>query len=90
MAQYWHMGAVVLLTCMLNLPFGYWRASLKKLSFKWFLAIHLPIPFIVLLRFVFHLGFQLYTYPFLIAAFFFGQFAGARYYASHSEAKRKN
>jgi len=83
MTQLWHMGAAVFLTWIVNLPFGYWRASLKKLSFKWFVAIHLPIPFVVLFRFIFHLGFQLYTYPFLVAAFFFGQFVGARYYVRH-------
>lgn len=85
MTQLWHMGAAVFLTWLVNLPFGYWRASLKKLSFKWFLSIHLPIPFVVILRFVFHLGFHLYTYPFLVAAFFFGQFVGARYYSRHIE-----
>jgi len=85
MTQLWHMTAAIFLTWLVNLPFGYWRASLKKLSFKWFLAIHLPIPFVVLFRFAFHLGFQLYTYPFLVAAFFFGQFVGARYYIRHSE-----
>jgi hypothetical protein len=85
MTQLWHMSAAIFLTWLVNLPFGYWRASLKKLSFKWFLAIHLPIPFVVLFRFVFHLGFQLYTYPFLVAAFFFGQFIGAKYYTRHAE-----
>jgi len=80
MTQYWHMGGAVLLTWLVNLPFGYWRASLRKLSFRWFLAIHLAIPFVIIIRLTLHLGFQLYTYPFLIAAFFFGQFVGARYY----------
>jgi hypothetical protein len=83
------MSATIFLTGLVNLPFGYWRASLKKLSFTWFLAIHLPIIFVMIFRFVFHLGFQLYTYPFLIAAFFFGQFIVARYYISHGEATRK-
>lgn len=83
MNEYWHVGEVIALTFLLNLPFGFWRASFKKLSFKWFMAIHLPIPFIVLMRFVFHLGFQFYTYPFLVGAFFFGQFIGARYYVKH-------
>jgi hypothetical protein len=83
MTQLWHMSAAVILTWFVNLPFGYWRASLKKLSFKWFLAIHLAIPLVVAIRFAFHLGFQLYTYPFLVAAFFFGQYIGARYYVHH-------
>jgi hypothetical protein len=88
MTQFWHMSAAVFLTWFINLPFGYWRASLKKLSFKWFLAIHLPIPFVVILRFIFHLGFQLYTYPFLITAFFLGQFTGARVYVNRRSQKK--
>ncbi|MDI6743876.1 MAG: hypothetical protein QMD07_00710 [Thermodesulfovibrionales bacterium] len=38
------------LTFMLNMPFGYLRGKAKKFSFKWFLYIHLPIPFILLAR----------------------------------------
>ncbi len=33
-----------------NIPFGIYRARLRKLSVPWFLAIHLPIPFIILAR----------------------------------------
>jgi len=60
----------------LNLPFGYWRGSVKKLSVQWFLAIHIPVPFVILFRFVFHLGFQLYTYPVMVGCFFGGQWIG--------------
>ncbi len=76
--MYINLAIVTMLTFVLNLPFGYWRSKVKKLSFLWFLYIHLPIPFIVLMRFVFHLGFQWWTYPFLIAAFFLGQLAGKK------------
>lgn len=38
------------LTFMLNMPFGYLRGKAKKFSFKWFLYIHLPIPFVLLAR----------------------------------------
>ena len=65
---------------LVNLPFGYWRAPSRKYSWQWFLFIHLPIPLVVLLRFLFELGFELITYPFLIAAFFLGQFTGSKYY----------
>ena len=34
-----------------NLPFGYWRVGLRKRSLSWFLAIHLPVPAVVFLRF---------------------------------------
>ena len=79
MNEYLALAIVCLLVFILNLPFGYWRQGVKKFSLQWFLAVHLPIPFVVALRFGFHLGFQLYTYPFMIAAFFFGQWAGAKY-----------
>jgi hypothetical protein len=75
-----NLAIVTVITFIVNMPFGYWRASVKKFSLQWFLAVHLPIPLIVFLRFYFELGFQLYTYPFLVGAFFTGQFAGAKYY----------
>lgn len=64
---------------LLNLPFGYWRAMVPKMSLKWFLAIHIPIPFVVLLRLIFETGFELYTYPIVILAFFTGQYFGKKY-----------
>ncbi len=78
MNEYLALALVCILVFILNMPFGYWRAGVKKFSLQWFLAVHVPIPFVVWLRFGFHLGFQLYTYPFMIGAFFFGQWVGAR------------
>ncbi len=34
----------------LNLPFGAWRVRSRKFGPSWLLAIHLPIPFLFLLR----------------------------------------
>jgi len=65
-----------LLVFVINLPFGYWRANLRKLSFWWFVSIHLPIPFVVIIRYTFEIGFALYSYPLFILAFFSGQFLG--------------
>ncbi len=76
--MYTNLIIVTILTFILNLPFGYLRSKVKKLSFKWFLYIHLPIPFIVLMRYSFHLGFKWWTYPFLVAAFFSGQLIGKK------------
>ncbi len=76
--MYLNLAIVTLLTFLLNLPFGYWRSNVKKFSFLWFLFVHLPIPFIVLMRFGFHLGFQWWTYPFLVGAFFTGQLLGKK------------
>jgi hypothetical protein len=63
---------------LLNLPFGYWRAGLRKLSLLWFLAIHLPVPLAIGLRWALGLPFRLATLPLFVAAFFGGQFLGAR------------
>lgn len=88
MQAYINLTIVTILVFVLNIPFGFWRASVKKFSWKWFLAVHLPIPFVVLLRFGFGLGFQFYTYPFLIAGFFIGQMIGAKYYKKRQKAKK--
>jgi len=62
----------------LNIPFGMWRSKTKKFSWQWALSIHVPIPFVVALRFLFHLGFKWWTYPFLVGAFFLGQLSGKK------------
>ncbi len=67
---------ISLVVFFLNIPFGYWRTNVKKFSLQWFLAVHIPVPFVIALRFIGHLGFQLYTYPALVGAFFLGQYGG--------------
>jgi hypothetical protein len=69
---------VALAIFALNLPFGYWRAGLRKLSTLWFLAVHIPVLLGVGLRFAVHLPFHLATLPIFIAAFFAGQLVGGR------------
>jgi hypothetical protein len=61
----------------LNVPFGYWRAGLRKLSPLWFVAIHAPIPLAIALRFALDVPFRLVTLPLFVAAFFAGQWLGA-------------
>lgn len=39
-------------TLLLNLPFGYARARAKRYSLRWFLYIHIPIPFIFIARII--------------------------------------
>lgn len=72
------LSGVAVAVFILNLPFGYWRANVPKRSAVWFLAVHLPIPFIVLLRLYSGIGFAWFSYPVLIGTFFLGQFAGGR------------
>lgn len=41
---------LVVLAFVISIPCGYLRQNYAKYSFMWFLLIHIPIPFIVLLR----------------------------------------
>lgn len=67
---------VTVIIFFINIPFGYWRAQVRKFSWQWFLSIHLPIPFIIFLRHYSGVGFALYTYPLFVGAFFLGQLSG--------------
>jgi hypothetical protein len=69
------IAAIVLI---LNIPFGYWRASAKRFSAQWILAIHIPVPMVVALRIYSGLGWRMATFPVLIGAFLLGQFIGGR------------
>ena len=72
------LWTVALLVFLLNLPFGYWRASTKKFSRQWMLAIHLPVPLVIALRVWSGLGWKLISFPVLVGAFFLGQYVGGR------------
>ncbi len=81
-ANYLLMNLLVgaLLVFLFNLPFGYWRGSVRKFSWQWFVSIHAPVPFAIALRYLFELGFELYTYPVMVGAFFSGQLLGRLFY----------
>jgi hypothetical protein len=49
---------IIILAFVISIPCGYLRQNFKKYSFMWFLLIHLPIPFIVLLRVKAGVGWQ--------------------------------
>ena len=72
------LWTVALLVFLINLPFGYWRASVRKLSRQWFLAVHIPVPLVIALRIYSGLGFRLISFPVIVGAFFLGQFVGGR------------
>jgi hypothetical protein len=72
------LATVATLTLALNLPFGFWRAGVRKFSLPWFLAVHAPVPLIVAMRFAAGLGWRLSTFPVLVGAFFGGQMLGGR------------
>lgn len=75
MPTLWAAAAIVL---TINLPFGFWRASVRKFTLPWILAVHLPVPLVIAVRYASGLGWHLITFPVLIGAFFTGQFVGGK------------
>jgi hypothetical protein len=65
-------------TFVINAPFGYWRAGVRKFSPQWFLAVHAAVPLVITLRFALGLPFRWSMFPLFVAAYFGGQFAGSR------------
>ncbi len=61
---------------LINLPFGYWRFNAPRFSRQWLMAVHIPVPFIFLLRILSGLGWKII--PLLILSDIAGQFAGER------------
>jgi len=83
-----HLGIVSATVFLFNLPFGYWRAHVTKLSLQWFLAVHLPVVVAIALRLLMGLGWQLITFPVLIGAYCSGQLLGGGYTVSGKNGER--
>lgn len=79
-----NLWSVAALVSVLNLPFGYWRSGVTRYSRPWFLAVHIPVPFVVALRILSGLGWHFITFPVMIGAFFTGQYLGG---ALHGQMK---
>ncbi|MDH3267232.1 MAG: hypothetical protein OEM46_00115 [Ignavibacteria bacterium] len=73
---------LTLFVFLINIPFGYWRANVRKFSLQFLLAIHLPVLFIIIFRILSASGFEFMTFFYTVPAFVFGQFAGSRIYLS--------
>ena len=68
--------AVLVTVVLVTLPFGFYRAYTRKLSLRWFLAIHVPVVLVFLARFEAHLSYVFI--PFTCLAFTAAQILGAR------------
>jgi hypothetical protein len=77
----WRITYTCIATIIINLPFGYLRGGLRKLSFWWFAAIHAPVPMVILIRKFHDLSLTWSLAPFLLGSFFLGQFAGRKIYS---------
>ncbi len=76
MPFYYRVLILIAAAFIMNLPLGYLRQGVRKMSFKWFLYIHLSIPFIILIRL--GLGISYWYIPFSIGSAVAGQLVGGR------------
>lgn len=76
----WRITYTCIATIIINLPFGYIRGGFRKLSFWWFVAIHAPVPLVILIRKFHDLHLTWGLAPFLLGSFFIGQFLGRKIY----------
>ncbi len=72
------LWTVALLVLLLNLPLGYWRASVRRMSPQWFLAVLVPVPLVVALGIYSGPGFGLMSFPVIVGALLLGQFVGGK------------
>ncbi|MDT8395952.1 MAG: hypothetical protein RRA32_05850 [bacterium] len=63
-------------TFVITLPFGMWRARCRKFTVQWWLAIHLVIPFIFIMRR--WGGFTYFFIPLFLASTVLGQIVGGK------------
>ena len=68
------INELMLIVFLMNLPFGYLRGNAARFSKQWMMAVHIPVPFVVLLR-IFS-GLNWTVIPLLIVSDIAGQFAG--------------
>jgi hypothetical protein len=78
------LGIISAAVFLLNFPFGYWRANVRRFSLQWYLSIHLPVPAVIAMRLLSGVGWHLITFPLFIGSFFVGQFLGGRYHGLRS------
>ena len=70
------LSAILFAVLVVNIPFGFWRAGVRKFSVAWFAAVHLPVPLVAAMRILSGLGWQWCTLPFFLVAYFAGQLVG--------------
>ncbi|MFZ3058139.1 MAG: hypothetical protein WA102_00245 [Candidatus Methanoperedens sp.] len=66
----------MLIVFLFNLPFGYLRSKSARFSKQWMMAVHIPVPFIFLLRILSGFGWK--VIPLLMLSDIAGQFAGGK------------
>ena len=70
------LATLLATTFLITLPFGMWRVRCRKFTLRWWLAIHLVIPFIIMMRI--WGGFSYIYIPLFIASTILGHIIGGK------------
>ncbi len=70
------INEIMLVVFLINLPFGYMRSRATKFSRQWMMAVHIPVPFVFLLRMFSGLNWT--AIPLLVLSDIAGQIAGGK------------
>ena len=81
------LGIASVIIFLLNLPFGYWRVHVRRFSLQWILAVHLPVPLVIIVRLLGGVGWHIKTFFLLAVAYFAGQYLGG---SLHMRWKKRN
>ena len=68
------IAVVLAIVVLLTLPFGFYRAYTRRLSLRWFLAIHVPVILVFVVRHEARLSYAFI--PLTVAAFAAAQYLG--------------
>ncbi len=75
------IGDIILVCCiivLINIPFGYMREKQQKFSLAWFVAVHVPVVFVIIIKYLFSVPTTLLTFPLFCIAVFLGQYFGGK------------
>jgi hypothetical protein len=70
------LNELLLIVFLINLPFGYMRSKATRFSGQWLMAIHIPVPFVFLLRVLSGLNWTII--PLLLLSDIAGQMVGGK------------
>ncbi|MDD5474658.1 MAG: hypothetical protein PHU34_11020 [Candidatus Methanoperedens sp.] len=70
------INELMLIVFLINLPFGYLRSNAARFSRQWMIAVHVPVPFVFLLRVLSGLNWT--VIPLLVLSDIAGQIAGGK------------
>jgi len=72
-----HIFIAILAILIINIIFGYWRANTRRFSPQWIMAIHIPVPIAIGLRFLL-MGWNWPLIPAFVVDFAAGQYLGGQ------------